>query len=96
MITSDEISDIISSCFLSSAETEELLHQSDRLETVDSVLLHKYAAFFTSTKGEKYQPRITSRAVFAGTLFCIEPECGSTTYAIDSGGSITVIDSGFP
>jgi len=95
-LTREDIADIIKEAGLTDAEAEELLFCCNTLENVNLTNIHTYTRYFTHWKGEAYQVTIKKKEIADGTLYAIEPMCGSTTYVIDTGSVLAVIDSGFP
>ncbi|HJJ47690.1 MAG TPA: MBL fold metallo-hydrolase [Methanocorpusculum sp.] len=97
MITREDITPVLEKCRLSDASADELLeHANNPAIHADLDRLMLYAHFFSDWYGSAYHPRITSRKVRDCTVFCIEPECGSTTWVVESGRELLIIDTGFP
>ena len=99
MLTREDIAPVIEMCRLSKEAASELLvHANNPAIHTDIASLNTYAHFFSDWHGDKYRPRISSRTFYPGTVYCIEPECGSTTWVIDTKdrGELFVIDTGFP
>ena len=95
--TPGDVESAVKLCGLSAAEGTELLENVNKLgENVPLSLLFQYAEFMVSASGENFVPRIDSCEIPAGRLWYIEPFCGSTTYIIDTGERLVVVDSGFP
>lgn len=63
-------------------------------KTFDSI--SKFAELLAQSKGENFNPRITVHNVTEKTkITLIEPDCGSNTAIIESGGERVFVDSGY-
>ena len=62
--------------------------------TFDSI--SKFAELLARSRGDQFVPRVTTHAVTENTqVILIEPDCGSNTAIIRSGGKLLCIDSGY-
>lgn len=63
-------------------------------KTFDSI--SKFAELLAECKGESFKPRITEHKITENTkITLIEPDCGSNTAIIESGGERVFVDSGY-
>lgn len=62
--------------------------------TFDSI--HKFAELLGASKGENFDPRITTHTLTENTkITVIEPPCGSNTMIVESRDKVLFIDSGY-
>lgn len=91
---------------LSQRKASELTAQSNRImqmlderdeppyKTFDYI--GKFAEMLSQHRGANFQPRLSRmRLQSGGTLYCIEPPCGSNSYVLRRDGRFLFIDSGF-
>lgn len=57
--------------------------------------ISRFADSLVANRGERFNVRISQRALSLGTLILIEPPCGSNTYIVERGGKLLFVDSGF-
>ena len=63
-------------------------------KTFDSIT--KFAELIAASKGENFNPRITSHKITDSTeIITVEPPCGSNTTIIKSCGKVLFVDSGY-
>lgn len=86
--------------------TMEFISESNRIaqtlqdagENPDKVFeyVRRFAAFISRHRGENFHAG-TTRLPLGGSaaLTCIEPPCGSNIYVLESGGTLTLIDTGY-
>lgn len=95
-LTRKDIEDIIQAIHMTDTETDELLFCCNSLEKVTSANVHEYAKNFIQWKGDSYKVTVQKKNIADGVLYAIEPMCGSTTYVVDAGLEVLVVDTGFP